>query len=218
MSNAARICGDSRVLRIREKFLSSSHHRCVKPKPHCHLPHWQKEGGAYFVTWRLHGSLPSILTADLWTTEGAKFVEADRLLDAAATGPRWLLQPEVAGSVVSILLECEKNGQVELGAWVLMPNHVHVVLRPHVDLPKVISGIKAWSALDCNRLLGRTGRQFWARDYFDRWIRNAMEEQRITRYISQNPVNVGLCLAAEDWLWSSTNVRFGKNAAIAAYP
>jgi putative transposase len=167
------------------------------------LPHWQKDGAAYLVTWRLHGSLPLNVVADRWTSEGAKFVSGDRLLDAAATGPRWLLQPLFATTFVRILPECEKNGRCELGAWVVMPNHVHVVLRPSSNLRKVVSGIKACSARDANRLLSRAGRPFWARDYFDRWIRNGDEEQRITRHIEQNPVKAGLCLGPEDWPWSS---------------
>jgi REP element-mobilizing transposase RayT len=182
----------------------------LQPEPHSRLPHWQKDGAAYFVTWRLHGSLPVGVTTDLWTTEGAKFLKADRLLDAGATGPRWLIRADIAGSVVKILLESEQKGQCELGAWVLMPNHVHVVLRPRFDLPKVISSLKALSARDANRLLRRTGRQFWAKDYFDRWIRNSVEEQRIIRYIEQNPVKAGLCSAPEDWPWC--------NAAVAACP
>jgi hypothetical protein len=55
--------------------------------------------------------LPSKVTADLLTTEGAKFLEQDRLLDAAATGPRWLLQPAVAASVAKILLDSEVEGK-----------------------------------------------------------------------------------------------------------
>ncbi len=49
--------------------------------------------------------------------------------------------------------------------------------------------------------LNRKG-PFWAKDYFDRWIRNLDEEQRITRYIERNPVKAGLCSTPEDWLWS----------------
>ncbi len=78
---------------------------------------------------------------------------ADRLLDAVATGPRWLALPKVAEAVVKALLDGEAIGQYELGTWVLMPNHVHVVLRPHGDLAQVVG-----------RLLKRTGEKFWARD------------------------------------------------------
>jgi len=190
----------------------------LKPETHSRLPHWQKEGATYFVTWRLHGSLPVCAAADFWTSEGAKFVRADRLLDAGATGPRWLMKPDIAASVARNLLECEANGQYELGAWVLMSNHVHVVLRPQFDLSKVISGIKARSARDANRLLGHAGRPFWARDYFDRWIRDRDEERRITRYIEENPVKAGLCRAPHDWPWSSANAGTRKDAAVAACP
>ena len=168
------------------------------------LPHWQKEGASYFVTWRLHGSLPSKVTADLLTTEGAKFLEQDRLLDAAATGPRWLLQPAVAASVAKILLDSEVEGKCELASWVLMPNHVHALLRPRLDLPKVVSWIKACSARDANRILSRAGSPFWARDYFDRWLRGGIDEAKIATYIQQNPVNAGLCPIPEAWRWSSS--------------
>ena len=186
------------------------HYASVDPDYPRRLPHWQKESAAYFVTWRLHGSLPSSVIADCWTQEGPKFVRTDRLLDATASGPRWLLQPAIAGSVAKILLDGEKKGPYQLGAWVVMPNHVHVVLQPQSELPKAVSWIKACSARDANRLLHRTGHQFWARDYFDRWIRDRIEEQRTVRYIEQNPVKAGLCSTPEDWLWSSANAAVGR--------
>jgi putative DNA methylase len=184
------------------------------PKLHRKLPHWQREGAAYFVTWRLAGSLPVSLVADRLTAEGAKFLVADRLLDAIATGPRWLRFPEVAEAVAKVLLGGEAAGQYELGAWVLMPNHVHLVLRPDADLAKIVGRIKACSAKEANRRLNRQG-EFWARNYFDRWIRGRVEEERITRYIERNPVNAGLCASPDEWLWSSAA---RMNAADAACP
>jgi REP element-mobilizing transposase RayT len=148
--------------------------------------------------------------ADCWTSDGAKFVAGDRLLDAAATGPRWLQKPEIAQSVVHVLREGEKFMRYELRAWVVMPNHVHIVLRPAIDLSKIVAAIKASGARDANCLLTRSGERFWARDYFDRWIRNVDEEQRIVRYIERNPVKAGLCKSSEDWPWSSANQAFRK--------
>jgi len=85
-----------------------------------------------------------------------------------------------------------------------MPNHVHLLLRPESrrNLPEVVAAIKAISARAANRLLERTG-PFWSRDYFDRWIRDSESEQRIVRYIHNNPVRAGLCASAEDWPYSS---------------
>jgi len=88
-----------------------------------------------------------------------------------------------------------------------MPNHVHVVFSTEFDLPRVIAGIKARSGRDCNRIIGRTGQPFWARDYFDRWIRNRDEEAKIMRYIENNPVKAGLCSNPLAWPWSSIHYR-----------
>ena len=135
-------------------------------------------------------------------SDGAKFVQADRLLDAAAAGPKWLANPGIAQAVMDVPLDGERRGYYELGAWVLMPNHVHLVLYPDIELARAVNAIKRNAAAEANRLLSRNG-PCWAKDYFDRWIRNQDEERRITRYIENNPVKAGLCRTPEDWPWSS---------------
>lgn len=148
--------------------------------------------------------------------DGAKFVHEDRLLDAAAIGPRWLLRADIASKVCDVLLQGELDGQYELGTWVIMPNHVHLILLPKWNkLSQAIGAIKARTAKHANQLLVRSGQPFWARDYYDHWIRNRNEEQKIARYIEQNPVNAGLCESAERWPWSSLGMKPG-NAAGAA--
>lgn len=173
---------------------------------HSHLPHWKRTGAAYFLTWRLAGSLPVDRIADFRTTEGPKFVAFDRVLDARATGPQWLIRPDIAQVVSGALLAGQSKGFYELGSWVVMPNHVHALLRPLVDLSRVVSGIKVASAKTANRLLSRTG-PFWSRDYFDRWIRDSAGEQRVIRYIENNSVKAGLCEEAAAWPFSSAGVR-----------
>ena len=98
-----------------------------------------------------------------------------------------------------------------MGAWALMPNHVHVALRPlgDQDLASTVRSIKSSSAQAANRLLNRSGSRFRARDYFDRRIRDRDHEGRVTRYIENNPVRAGLCDRVQDWPGSSA----GKNAA-----
>ena len=146
----------------------------------------------------------------LWTSDGPKFVVLDQLLDAVSTGPRWLDRLDVAGVVADALWKGERESRYELGAWVLMPNHVHVALRLLVDqdLASAVRSIKGSSAREANRLLNRSGSPFWAKDYFDRRIRDRDHEGRVTRYIENNPVKAGLCGRVQDWLWSSA----GKNA------
>jgi len=174
---------------------------------HRRLPHWQPDGAGYFVTWRLAGSLPVSAVADLWTTRGAAFVAGDRLLDAAPSGPRWLAEPDVAAIVAKVLREGAAEGRYDLASWVLMPNHVHLLLTPGDALPRQIARIKGRTAFEANRILKRSG-SFWAKDYFDRWIRDRNEWEKVVRYVEQNPVKAGLCKAPEDWEWSSA--RRGK--------
>jgi hypothetical protein len=148
--------------------------------------HSFRDGAAYFVTWRLDGSLPVARVADFLTSDGPKFVAFDRLLDAVATGPRWLQRTDIARIVVNALLKGERESGYELGAWVLMPNHVHAALRPlggH-DLASTvrgIRGIKGSSAREANLLLNRSDTRFRAKDYFDRRIRDSDHEGRVTR-------------------------------------
>jgi REP element-mobilizing transposase RayT len=72
------------------------------------------------------------------------------------------------------------------GAWALMPNHVHIALRPlgDQDLAAAVRSIKGSSAHAANRLLHRSGSRFWASDYFGRRIRDRDHEGRVTRYIA----------------------------------
>ena len=120
-----------------------------------HLPHWQPEGAALFVTWRLHGSLPKKVEFLEPVSPGKAFVIVDRQLDRAATGPRWLQDPRVAECVVNALRYGERElGLYPLRAWVVMINHVHVFIDPHAPIPRITKAIKNYSARQANAILG----------------------------------------------------------------
>ena len=113
------------------------------------LPHWQPEGAPIFLTWRLHGSLPRathILVADS-LPEGRRFLLLDRQLDTASSGPTFLRHPQVAAAVLETLLMAGKKWELyELFAWVIMWNHVHVLLQPHKRLSEITRAVKNTSA------------------------------------------------------------------------
>ena len=166
-----------------------------------HLPHWQPDGVEFFVTWRLHGSLPVGCNS---ITTGRSFVEADRQLEKCGFGPHWLEAPQIAACVEETLIEAERGwGLCRLSAWVVMPNHVHVLLYPLEELAHVLLVLKSASARRANRLLARTGQRFWQDESFDRWVRDSHERHRVIRYIEWNPVAAGLVPAPEKWRWSS---------------
>ena len=140
------------------------------------LPHWVPEDSIVFVTWRLTGSGPP---------------------PAPATGPRWLSQPRVAAIFVEALLHGERVRRCyDLLAWVVMPNHVHMVVLPIRPLPEIMRWLKGATANRANVLLGRTGEAFWQREYFDRWIRTEKPLGSVIASVERNPLRRGLAACA----------------------
>jgi len=129
--------------------------------------------------------------------------ELERCLDAGA-GACWLRRPGIADLVASAV-QFFDGERYCLDAWVVMPNHVHVVLwpEPYRTLSSILQSWKRFTAREANKRLGRIGETFWQRESFDHWIRNEDEHARCCRYVINNPVNAGLCSAPERWRWSS---------------
>ena len=188
-----------------------------------YLPHIKREGASYFVTFRLSDSLPHAVLLRFKVEQ----VEADRALGSTATrdeieevnralrrkveqyldrgiGACHLRRPEIADLIVEALHFAD-GGQYVLDDWVVMPNHVHVILwpLPNFTLSEILRGRKTYTAREANLILGRRGKTFWQRESYDHWIRDDEEKSRIRRYIRMNPVKAGLCRTPEEWKWSS---------------
>jgi putative transposase len=167
------------------------------------LPHRYVIEEPLFVTFRLHGTLPrGRAFRDARLPSGKAFVAMDRLLDAQTAGPAYLKMPAIAGLVADSIVKgaaCDYT----LHAWVLMPNHVHLLITPWLDVPTLLRRLKGVSAQDCNKLLGRTGQPFWQAESYDHLVRTAGEFERIRSYILRNPVQAGLAPSAQEYPWSS---------------
>ena len=171
-----------------------------------HLPHWCPHGQNIFLTWRLHGSLPAQFHQPRKIeSSGKEFARYDRALDNAGTGPLWLQEPRIAESILHSLQMARQRKMFTLHAYVLMANHVHVLLAPRASLPEITQQIKGATARSANLILGRTGTRFWQDESFDHWIRTPQEWQRIRAYIENNPVTAGLVKNPKDWPWSSAS-------------
>ena len=167
------------------------------------LPHFHPDGAHLFVTWRLHGSLPAQKRDVIYATSDHAFVEEDRAL-AESRGQRWLNDARVARQVAEAIRVGENQQRFyELHAWVIMPNHGHVLMLPLVPLRQITHWIKGKTAMEANLLLGRMGEPFWQHESYDHWVRNEREFNRIVAYIEDNPVSAGLTPTAADWPWSS---------------
>ncbi len=171
------------------------------------LPHWQPEGRDLFLTWRLSGSLPAKPMAALRASKtkelGKRFREYDLELDKASSGPLWLKEPRIASVVVAGIKDVAAKGLCLAHAWVVMPNHVHLLLQPLTPLAAITKAIKGSTARQANRLLGRTGEYFWQDESFDHWIRDKKEFEKVKKYIERNPVTAGLVKEESEWPWSS---------------
>ena len=170
------------------------------------LPHLSVVGVPVFVTFRLYGSLPNgrYFSSDP-ANYGREFAAMDRLLDECRVGPTFLRNPEVAREVLSGLQG--DTSQWDLHAWVLMPNHVHALLTPGIELSHVLNCIKGVSARRANQVMETTGTTFWQRESFDRIIRDKQQFAKVVRYIENNPVRAGLAETAEEFRWSSAFQR-----------
>lgn len=171
------------------------------------LPHWHPENRAVFITWRLYGSLPRTMVQGLAAGElesGRQFAEFDRMLEEARYGPLWLKDPVIADFVVGTLRKGQDElNQYTLQGYVVMANHVHLLIQPRIPLARIMKGIKGVTARQANKILGRAGKLFWQDESFDHWARDRVEEERIRTYIEGNPVRAGLVTRPADWPWSS---------------
>jgi putative transposase len=166
------------------------------------------------LTWSLHGVLPPSFSARPGKLAGGQaFVWMDRHLDSARAGPMYLRRPAVAQLVMESLQRGEQLGHYELYAFVVMANHVHVLIHPHVDPSRLLKSLKGATAREANKLLGRTGESFWQKESHDHWVRDQAEFERIRLYIENNPVKAGLVKAPEQYPWSSASVEKSLDAA-----
>ena len=96
----------------------------------------------------------------------------DRLLDHARTGPLYLRQPGIAQLVMDALRYGQDSlGHYTLHAFVIMPNQVHLLITPQVEVPKLLRSLKGITAKRANQTLGLTG-AFWQEESYDHVVRD----------------------------------------------
>jgi REP element-mobilizing transposase RayT len=178
------------------------------------LPHEYPEEKALFITWHLNGAVkPAQFPPPGKLSSGQAFVYVDRFLDAARDGPVFLKLPEIAKIVVEAIHKGAALGHYELHAYVVMANHVHMLVTPLMDPSEFMKALKGATAREANRALGLTGSSFWQKESYDHWVRNADEFQRIWNYIEMNPVKAGIVERPEEFRWSSAYVDTSVDAA-----
>ena len=169
---------------------------------------------AILAKYRYRRRLPHLQKAD-----------ADLFITFCALGR--LVLPEQARTLV--LEHCLREGgilagegaratpapRIQLHAVVVMPDHIHMLLRPLRDengwpfpLVNILQCLKGATAHRVNRLLGRSG-PLWEEESFDHVLRSDEWLQEKCEYIRQNPVEAGLVRMPEEyrWLWIRPELR-----------
>ncbi len=178
------------------------------------LPHWRQGGVTYFVTFRLADSLPQEKLEQLrierekWLkTHHEPLSNADKQeywrlfskkvedwLDAGI-GSCVLRDPKVA-KIVADALQHFDGERYKLGEWVVMPNHVHLLVTPKNghELTDILHSWKSFTANEINELTGASG-AFWQHESYDHIVRSQEELERIEQYIRDNPRKAGITVA-----------------------
>jgi REP element-mobilizing transposase RayT len=175
-----------------------------------YLPHRDEPGLVQFVTFRLADAFPEELRSE-WESllkiesDQQRRIELETYLDKGR-GACPLRQPEIA-RLVEDSFRFRHGQDYELRAWVIMPNHVHLLFKVlNVPMSQLLDAWKGFTAKQANKVLGRRGK-FWQDGYWDTFMRDEEHERRTKNYIEQNPVKAGLVVSSKDWPRSSARFR-----------
>ena len=176
------------------------------------LPHWTQEKVIYFVTFRLSDSLP-VQKLEALNEEKTRWLATNPLphndrqikeyhrnfsrrihdwLDAGY-GSCLLARPEIR-RIKDGALNFFDGKRYALGEYIVMPNHVHVLVEPlgNHKLGEILHSWKSYSAKEINKIIGSHG-SVWHRESFDRIMRSPAHLTRIEEYIRDNPKSLPIC-------------------------
>ena len=187
------------------------------------LPHWEQAGCTYFVTWRTEDTIPEPVLRrwkveravwlrkrgidpqePSWREQLRQLPRTDRFsyhehftrpwmerLDECH-GQCLLRRPELAKIVADSLASGNQTGYL-LGDFVVMPNHVHVLVQLPTEgqLKPQCKSWKRWTARLINSAVEASGR-FWQPESFDTLVRSEAHFAPLRAYIGANPAAAGL--------------------------
>lgn len=162
------------------------------------LPHYDSTETYQFISFRLHDAVPknqiykwmdelSLSWKPEKKTKEYIIIEKKMLnFEDDGYGECYLKNPLIY-KLVQETLEIFNCKRYELIEWVIMPSHVHVLIKasPDFSLPKIVQSWKSYTANKANQILGRKGK-FWMEGYFDCYIRSAEHLSSAINYIKSN--------------------------------
>jgi ATP-dependent Clp protease ATP-binding subunit ClpA len=170
------------------------------------LPHWRQDGVTYFLTWRTLDSMPKE-RVDAWFAEREAWFKQnpepwnpkteeeyhrlfpdrwEKWLDECHG--EWVLARPELQKIVEDVLRHDDGVKYRLKDFVVMPNHVHVLVTPQGEhtLSDTVQEWKSVSAHRINKVLGHKD-EFWQKEYFDHIVRSAEQLGKFRSYIQNHP-------------------------------
>ena len=119
------------------------------------------------------------------------------------------LKPDLARIVLEQLLECRDRGFYMLHSFVVMPEHLHVLMTPgeETSIEKAVQMIKGGASFKIRKEVNYRS-PIWHSGYHDRWIRDAHEYRMRKQYIELNPVKARLAERPADYSQGSASGKF----------
>lgn len=175
-----------------------------------YLPHFDMPGVTQMLNYRLDDALP-ISRRKEWAEilkiedELKRQAKLEAYLDRGF-GRSQLRDPRAAAIVEENWLHFDSL-LYRLLAWVVMPNHVHLLVEIwQTPQSELVKDWKGYTARRINRILGRRG-TLWQADYWDRYIRDEDHYRKVLHYIEWNPVMARLAKSPEQWPFGSARFR-----------
>jgi putative transposase len=117
--------------------------------------------------------------------------------------------PENSKILIDILFKYRDQNVYQLHEFVVMPNHIHLLLTPaqSTSLEKCIQFIKGASSHEIHKQRSHK-LEIWQESFHDWTIRDQSDWQEKAEYIRMNPVRAKLVDTPEVWVFSSANREF----------
>ncbi|MBY5958908.1 transposase [Membranicola marinus] len=181
------------------------------------LPHWVQKDVFFFITFRLADSLPREKVEELksdrvfWNIQHndksrytkTEWKEYNRLFNDRVE--EWLngghgsclLGKKENAMIVSDALQYFHGQRYLFDEWVVMANHVHVLVKNIKEYPidKILHSWKSFTANEINKKEGRTG-ILWMHESYNHIVRSESALKSIRQYIRQNPIKAGIIAPA----------------------
>jgi len=166
------------------------------------LPHWQQSESMQFVTFRLGDAMPETKIQtwkeqhSIWTQQHPKPWTADleREYHRRFTRKLEYMLDDGDGSclfkdsenrkILETILMRDHDTRAVHHAWVIMPNHIHLLFTAHSRLEVLI---KSWKGISARRV-GKGS--IWQKGYRDTMIRDVGHFANAVRYIRRNPAKL----------------------------